>query len=100
MYWMIASEMGANNFELRYVKIPVGASCTYGKHPHEHEVFVLKGKGILKGKDCEIELKPDLAVFVAENEEHQWINTGDETLCFICVVPKGAESEYKPDISE
>ena len=96
IYWMITSEIGAKNFELRYIEIPVNGKSSYGSHLHEHEVFIVKGKGKIRGKDYEKELKPELAVFVPENEEHQWINTGKSPLGFICVVPKGAESESKP----
>ncbi|MBN1298269.1 MAG: cupin domain-containing protein [Actinobacteria bacterium] len=96
IYWMITSEMGAKNFELRYIEIPVGGKSSYGKHPHEHEVFTIKGEGKIKGMDYEEVLKPNLAVFVPGDEEHQWINTGNEPFGFICVVPKGAEAESKP----
>lgn len=98
--WMITSEVGAKNFELRYIEIPVNGNSSYGSHLHEHEVFIVKGKGVIKGKDYKKELKPNIAVFVPGNEEHQWLNTGDEPLGFICVVPKGAEAESKPPCIE
>jgi len=100
IYWMITSEIGAKNFELRYIEIPVNGKSSYGSHSHEHEVFIIKGKGKIKGKDYEKELKPLNAVFVPGNEEHQWINEGNEPFSFICVVPKGAESESKPPCGE
>lgn len=96
IYWMITSEIGAKNFELRYIEIPINGKSSYGSHTHEHEVFIIKGRGRIKGKNYEKELKPLNAVFVPGNEEHQWINEGNETFGFICVVPKGAESESKP----
>jgi quercetin dioxygenase-like cupin family protein len=101
IYWMLTSEIGAPSFELRYVEIPpnVPPSKTK-KHPHEHEVFIVKGKGILQGnengKAYEVELSPGQAIFIPGNEEHQWLNPHDEPLCIICVVPKGAEVELKP----
>ena len=96
IYWMITSEVGAKNFELRYIEIPRNGSSSYGSHKHEHEVFIVKGKGTIIGKDSKKELKPMDAVFVPGGEEHQWVNNGDESFSFICVVPKGAESELKP----
>jgi quercetin dioxygenase-like cupin family protein len=97
IYWMITSEIGAKSFELRYIEIPAGGKSSYGKHPHEHEVFIVKGEGKIKGQYPEKTLKPGTAVFVPGNEEHQWINTkDDEPFGFICVVPKGAEAESKP----
>jgi quercetin dioxygenase-like cupin family protein len=96
IYWMITSEMGAKNFELRYIEIPVRGKSSYGSHGHEHEVFTIKGEGKIKGVDYEKPLKPNMAVFVPGDEEHQWINTGTEPFGFICVVPRGAEAESKP----
>ena len=100
IYWMITSEIGAKNFELRYIEIPVNGNSSYGSHPHEHEVFIIKGRGVIKGKDSRKELKPNDAVFVPGGEDHQWINTGNEPFGFICVVPKGAEAESKPPYVE
>jgi quercetin dioxygenase-like cupin family protein len=94
---MLTSEIGAANFELRYIEIPPGGQSSYGRHPHEHEVFVVKGRGIVKGKDSENKLTPGMAVFVLPDEEHQWINTSTkQPFGFVCVVPKGAEAESKP----
>ena len=100
IYWLLTKEIGAKNFELRYIEIPVSGKTSYGTHPHEHEVYVLKGKGIVKGKDYQEELLPGDSVFIAEDEEHQWINQGDCALCFICVVPAGAEAQYKPNVAQ
>lgn len=97
IYWMIASETGAPNFELRYIEIPPGGRSSYGRHPHEHEIFVIKGNGIVKGKDQQTTLSPGVAVYVAPDEEHQWINANDkEPFSFVRVVPRGAEAESKP----
>jgi quercetin dioxygenase-like cupin family protein len=97
IHWLLTSETGAPNFELRYIEIPPGGQSSYGSHPHEHEVFVVKGCGAVKGVDSETPLKPGMAVFVPGHEVHQWINTGPaEPFGFICVVPKGAEAESKP----
>jgi len=96
IYWMITTEQGAKDFEMRYIEMPEGGKSSYGSHPHEHEVFIIKGRGRIIGKDFDEELLPEKAVFVPGDEEHQWINEGKEPFGFICVVPKGAESEYKP----
>ena len=101
IYWMITSENGAPSFELRYIEIPPGGKSSNGSHPHEHEVFVAAGRGKIAGRHSdgdayECDLTPGMAVFVPGNEEHQWINTSSVPFGFVCVVPKGAESESKP----
>jgi quercetin dioxygenase-like cupin family protein len=100
IYWLITSEMGAPGFELRYIEIPPGGKSSYGHHPHEHEVFIVSGRGKIAGEFPEAVLSPGTAVFVPGNEEHQWINTSEsEPFGFICVVPRGAEAESKPPCS-
>ncbi|MBD3307913.1 cupin domain-containing protein [candidate division KSB3 bacterium] len=101
IYWMLTSEIGAPNFELRYIEIPPHVPpSSLPSHPHEHEVFIVKGKGVLQGEEngtpYEVELAPGQAIFIPGNEIHQWLNPSDEPLGIICVVPKGAEAESKP----
>jgi quercetin dioxygenase-like cupin family protein len=97
IYWMLTSEIGARNFELRYIEIPPGGKSSYGHHAHEHEVFIVEGQGRIELKEGQETLRPGLAVFVAGDEEHQWINTSQtKPLGFVCVVPTGAEAELKP----
>jgi len=97
VYWLIAAEHGAPHFEMRYIEIPAGGRTHYGNHEHEHEVYIAKGKGWVKGRDGEHENTAGMAVFIPGWEDHQFINgSEEEPLGVICVVPKGAEAEYKP----
>lgn len=98
IYWLITQENGAPNFEMRYIEIPPGGKSSDGHHPHEHEVFVVRGEGrIASGEEAQMSLKPGMAVFVEGDERHQWINlSATEPFGFICIVPKGAEAESKP----
>jgi quercetin dioxygenase-like cupin family protein len=96
IYWLVTAERGAPNFELRYIEIPEGGKSSYGSHPHEHEVFIVRGSGKIVGPHGEQALSVATAVFVPGFEVHQWVNTGHEPFGFICVVPRGAEAESKP----
>lgn len=100
IYWMLTAEIGAPTFEMRMIEIPEGGKSSNGSHPHEHEVYVVKGEGkvtgVTQGKEYEEVLLPGDSVFIPGNEQHQWINTGKGDFGFICVVPKGAEAESKP----
>ena len=100
VWWLLSEEIGAPNFELRYFELEQGRSTTYGAHPWEHEVYIVKGQGRLKGKDLEGRtvdqaLAPGDAIFIGPEEEHQFLNPGEETLGFLCVIPKGAENDYR-----
>lgn len=96
IWWLLSEEIGVPNFELRYFEIKRGMSTNYGKHPWEHEVYVVKGKGTVKGKDLEgkvfeEKIKSGDAIYIAVNEEHQFWNYGSQPLGFICIIPKGTE---------
>jgi quercetin dioxygenase-like cupin family protein len=97
VYWLVTTEQGAPNYEMRYIEIPAGGRTHYGHHSHEHEVFIVNGNGWVKGKETSLEISPRKAVFIQCDEEHQFINASKtEPLGVICIVPKGAEANYKP----
>jgi quercetin dioxygenase-like cupin family protein len=85
--WLWAAKDGVPNFALRLFEVQPGASTFYHTHAHEHEVYVLSGKAILRGKDGEHLLEPDDTVFVPGHDEHQFVNTGEDVLRFLCAVP-------------
>jgi len=95
IWWLIPKEIGAPNFELRYFEVKANGRTSPGKHSWEHEVFVVKGQGIIRGEEFEEELGSGHAVFISPNEEHQFINPNKEPFGFICVIPKGYEQETK-----
>ncbi|KMO86255.1 hypothetical protein AB840_09105 [Megasphaera cerevisiae DSM 20462] len=91
--WLLGEPEGAPNYELRYLTFPVHASTLYHKHAWEHEVFIVKGQGILKTRHDEILLKDHDAILILPGEEHQLLNRSEtDTFDIICVVPKGTRS--------
>lgn len=87
MRWVISQKDGAENFAMRVVEISPEGYSPLHRHAHEHEVFVLKGKGILtcEGEDTPL-IQGDVA-FILPNEEHQFRNTGQDKLEFLCLIP-------------
>jgi quercetin dioxygenase-like cupin family protein len=63
------------------------ASSPRHTHDWEHEVFVLAAKGKVYGGGREVDLEPGYTAFVPPMEEHQFWNTGDEVLRFVCLIP-------------
>jgi quercetin dioxygenase-like cupin family protein len=88
--WLISKEDGAPNFAMRMFEVHNGGQTPLHRHPHEHEVFVLEGRGIVvyEGKDHAIE--PEDVVFVPGGTEHCFKNTGDGLLRFLCLIPMSA----------
>jgi quercetin dioxygenase-like cupin family protein len=77
----------APNFAMRVFDVAPGASTPWHSHAWEHEVFVLAGAGEVVGSDGNSLLKPDDVVFVAPDEQHQFVNTGSDVFRFICCIP-------------
>ena len=83
---------GAPTFVMRVFDIMKGGASSHHSHDFEHEVLILKGEGLLKGDDGDIPFKEGTALFIAPNERHQLVNTGEDMLRFVCMVPLSGEA--------
>jgi quercetin dioxygenase-like cupin family protein len=79
--------MGAENFALRLFEMEAGGHSPYHNHPWEHEVFILEGEGLLVGEDRERPFGAGDVIFLPQNEKHQFKNTSEKTVKFLCIVP-------------
>jgi quercetin dioxygenase-like cupin family protein len=85
---VIGAQDGAENFVFRYFSIqPGGHSTMPDQHIHDHGIYFLHGKGevMFNGEVFPVQARD--MVYVAPNDVHGIINTGDEPLGFICVIP-------------
>ena len=73
---------------MRFFHLDPGGHSKLERHPQEHEVIVLQGKGKVQiGNDVfDVELYD--VVFVEGNELHQFSNPFTDPFGFICVIPK------------
>ena len=79
----------APHFMMRRFEIAPGGSIGLHGHPEEHEIYILQGEVILTdGAGNRVRAGKDEFVFVPANEMHGYINEGNETVAFICVIPK------------
>ena len=85
--WVISKKDGAENFAMRVFEIQPGGYTPLHQHDWEHEVFVLQGKGVAKSKEKEEAFKQGDVFFIKPMEWHQFNNTGDDVLKFICLIP-------------
>ncbi len=86
---VIGPDDGAPNFVMRLFEVGPGGYTPLHTHDWEHEVFIKSGQATLTAKDGEKPLKSGDAVFIAANELHQFRNTGEQILEFICLIPAG-----------
>jgi quercetin dioxygenase-like cupin family protein len=85
--WLWSKADDAPTFALRLFEVKPGASTPYHSHAHEHEVYVLSGQGLLRGKSQEHALQAGSIVLVMPYDEHQFVNTGADSLSFLCGIP-------------
>jgi quercetin dioxygenase-like cupin family protein len=80
----------APNFAMRQFEVAPGGHTPKHFHDYEHEVFVLEGEGVVVDGDQEQPLSSGDVVYVAPNDVHQFRNTGDSPMRFLCLVPNSA----------
>lgn len=85
--WLITKEMGAENFSMRLFEMEPGGYSPLHSHPWEHEVFILEGEGTVLGGGEEHKFKAGDVIFIPPNEMHQFKNTGEKTVKFLCLIP-------------
>lgn len=87
MRMLIGPDDAAPNFHMRQFEVAPGGHTPHHRHDYEHEILVLGGSGIARSEQGDRPLKAGDVVFVPPNEKHQFQNTGDEPLSFICLIP-------------
>lgn len=85
--WLISKDDGADNFVMRMFELKPGGYTPLHVHPHEHEVFVVEGEGVLVYEGEEHKFCGDYVIFVPGNKKHRFKNTGDSILRFLCLIP-------------
>ncbi len=100
MRLMVGRDDGAPNFAMRQFEVQPGGHTPHHQHNYEHEVLILGGHGEVTGGVTGQDVRPIAAgdvVYMPANELHQFRNTGDEPLRFMCMVPTrfdcGADGE-------
>jgi quercetin dioxygenase-like cupin family protein len=93
----IGADDGAPFFNMRVFEVPAGGATPHHSHWWEHEVFVLTGQGIVKTEQGDKAISHGTTVFVPGDEMHQFANTGDDVLRFICLVPQEWLVGTKPE---
>lgn len=84
---VITADDGAPLFTMRVFEVGPGSSTASHSHSWEHEVFILSGKGVVAGEQGATPIGKESVIFVAPSEPHCFVNTGNEPLRFICVIP-------------
>ncbi len=100
MRWLIAEKDRAPNFAMRLFEVAPGGFTPYHNHSFEHEVFVVEGQGVFVTEEKEHPFKTGDVIFADPDMKHQFRNSGDSVMKFLCLVPldnpKPKKEEEKP----
>ena len=86
--WLLDSTKGAPHFALRRFVLEPSGHTPWHQHPWEHEIYVLRGGGVVVTEEGETALEADQAVLVCPDEWHNFC-AGEEGLEMLCLVPLG-----------
>lgn len=87
---MIGKEDGAKKFCMRLFEMGKDGYTPKHTHDWEHEVFIHAGTGEVLIKNKWHPVSKGSAIFIPANIEHQFRNTSDGMLTFLCLIPSRA----------
>jgi len=87
---LVNSADGAPTFAMRQFTVAPGGYTPRHRHCYEHEVFVLEGTGEVWEGDQPHALQPGDVLLIKPDEIHQFRNTGESPLKFLCLIPNSA----------
>jgi mannose-6-phosphate isomerase-like protein (cupin superfamily) len=83
--------------ELRYFEVPPGACSRLEKHEHEHYVIVGRGIGHAIVGETVREVREHDVVYIGPLEPHQFVNRSEEPFGFFCFV--SAVRDFSQELS-
>lgn len=85
---VISPKEGWQGHVMRIFEIEKGGHSPYHKHPWYHVNYVIQGQGIVHYGDQDFEVTEGSYAYIPSDIMHNFENTGDGVLKFICIVPE------------
>lgn len=98
--WLLSRDDGAPSFAMRQFEVEPGGFTPRHHHPYEHEIYVVDGEGEVYEGDTPHRIKAGDVVLVKPDDVHQFKNTGDKALKFLCLIPNSADNRPPSEQSE
>lgn len=89
---IVGSHGESSPFDLRYFEMGPGGSSEPARHPLEHVLIAVRGKGKAVVGDLTIDLNPLDILYIAPNELHRISNREEQPFGFFCIVSAERES--------
>ena len=78
---------GAPNFAMRHFTVEPGGNTPHHSHDYEHEVVIVEGRGRVEQDGEFRDVAAGDVLYVSPNATHQFVNTGESPMKFLCLVP-------------
>ncbi len=89
---VLGPEDGSHEMVLRYFSLGPGGASPYHNHDFPHVVRIEVGEGVVvNAAGEETPLQVGDYIYVDDNEQHNFKNTGSGNFDFICIVPLRGE---------
>ena len=86
--WVITEKDGSENYALRVIELAPGGNTPHHVHWFEHQNFIVEGQGTVTIGEETYAIRTGDVVFVPGDVQHQYRNTGDVPLKFLCGIPQ------------
>ena len=93
--WLIDKEHdGAKNFAMRRFEIKPKTEIPLHDHSHDHEIYILSGKGkFYNDSGTEEIVESGDVIYISPNQKHGIVNLGEKDFIFLCLIPYLKERE-------
>ncbi len=88
MQVLVSPKEGWEGYVLRVFEVEPGGNTPRHAHPWPHINYILEGEGSLFHEGKEVTIRAGSYAYLPSGDEHQFKNTGENTLKFICIVPE------------
>lgn len=85
---LLGREHGMPHFSMRHFVVEPDGHTPHHSHDYEHQVIVLAGRGEAEQAGETQSIEPGDVLFVEAGAEHQFRNTGEAPMQFVCLVPR------------
>ena len=93
LQWLLARKENVPYFYMRYAVVEPGGFIPLHSHEWIHEMYIVKGSGVLLSENEDTPLETGSFVYMPSNEAHGMKNTGSENLEFVCCINKPSKDD-------
>ncbi|MCA9871214.1 MAG: cupin domain-containing protein [Anaerolineae bacterium] len=98
--WVITEKDGSENYALRVIELAAHGNTPHHTHWFEHQNYVIEGEGTVTIGNEMFAVKAGDVIFVPGDVPHQYRNTGDVPMKFLCGIPQPWIKDAKAAQSE